>query len=56
MMWYLQLLTERAGMLLAQDVVLNAVFACLALGSAFGRSQRLCAVLTALVYVILMTR
>tara|TARA_R110000744_G_C19347134_1_gene560014 strand:- start:183 stop:350 length:168 start_codon:yes stop_codon:yes gene_type:complete len=53
-MRYLQLFIEWAGMMLAQDVVLHAVFACLALAAAFERSQRVCAVLTALVYVILM--
>lgn len=52
-MWYLQLFIEWAGMMLAQDLVLNTVFACLALAAAFERSQRVCAVLTALVYVIL---
>lgn len=54
MMWYLQLLIEWAGWLLAQDVVHNAMFACLALWAGFGRSPRVCAVLTALVYLILM--
>lgn len=54
MMWYLQLIVEWAGTMLAQDVVFNAVFACLALGSAFGRTQRICAVLAALVYLVLM--
>lgn len=54
MMWYLQLFIEWAGTMLAQDVVLNAVFACLAIGATFERSQRACAVLTALVFVILM--
>ncbi|MFN5995740.1 MAG: hypothetical protein ACK47C_06465 [Paracoccaceae bacterium] len=54
MMWYLQRVIEWAGMMLAQDMVLNAIFACLALGAAFRRSQRVCAVLTALVYLMLM--
>ena len=54
MMWYLQLFIEWAGRLSAQDVVLNAMFACLALWAGFGRSRRTCAVLTALVYVLLM--
>lgn len=54
MMWYLQLFIEGAGWLLAQEVVVNAMFACLALWAGFGRSPRVCAVLTALVYVILM--
>jgi hypothetical protein len=54
MMWYLQLIIEWASWLLAQDVVLNAIFACLALWAAFGRSPRICAVLTALIYVLLM--
>ncbi len=54
MMWYLQLLIECAGAMLAQDMVLNGVFACLALWGGFGRSPRMCAVLTALVYLILM--
>ena len=47
MMWYLQLFIEWAGWLLAQDVVHNAVFASLALWAGFGRSPRVCAVLTA---------
>ncbi|MFT5742037.1 MAG: hypothetical protein ACI86S_000093 [Paracoccaceae bacterium] len=54
MMWYLQLLIEWAGAMLAQAVFLNAIFACLALLAAFGRSPRVCAVLTALVHLILM--
>lgn len=54
MMWYLQLFIDRAGWLLAEEVVVNAMFACLALWAAFGRSPRLCAALTALVYVFLM--
>lgn len=54
MMWYLQRFIEWAGTMLAHDVVLNAVFACLALAAAFDRTQRVCAMLTALVYVILM--
>ena len=54
MMWHLQRFIEWAGVMLAQDVVLNAVFACLALAAAFDRTQRVCAMLTALVYVILM--
>ncbi len=54
MMWLLQLLIDCAGAALAQDTVLNAVFACLALWAAFGRSPRVCAVLTALVHLILL--
>ena len=54
MMWYLQLFIEWAGWLLAQDMVLNAVFACLALWAGFGRSRRVCAVLAALVHLGLM--
>ena len=54
MMWYLQLFIEWAGWLLAQEVVVNVMFACLALWAAFGRSPRVCAVLTALVYMLLM--
>lgn len=54
MMWYVQLFIEWAGWLLAQEVVVNAMFACLTLWAAFGRSPRVCAVLTALVYVFLM--
>jgi hypothetical protein len=53
-MWYLQLVIDWAGMMLAQDVVLNAIFACLALGAAFRQTQRVCAMLTALVYLVLM--
>lgn len=40
MMWHVQLFIEWAGAMLAQDVVLNAVFAWLALWAAFGRSPR----------------
>lgn len=54
MMWYVQLFIECVSAMLAQDVVLNAVFACLVLSAAFGRSPRICAVLTALVHLILM--
>lgn len=54
MMWYVQFFIEWAGMLLAQDVVANAVFACLVLWAAFGRSPRVCAVVTALVHLVLM--
>ena len=54
MMWYLQLFVEWAGAMPAQDDGLNAVFACLALGAAFGQSPRVCAVLTALVHLILL--
>jgi len=53
-MWYAQQMIEWAGAMLAQDEELNAVFACLALWSAFGRSPRVCAGLTALVHLILM--
>lgn len=53
MMWHLQLFIEWAGEILAQDVDPNAVFACLALWAGFGRSPRVCAVLTALVHLIL---
>jgi len=52
-MWYLQLFIDWAGWMLAQEVVLNAVFACLALWAGFGRSPRVCAVLAALVYLLL---
>lgn len=54
MMWHIQLFIEWAGTMLAQDLVLNAVFACLALLAAFDRSPRVGAVLTALVHLILM--
>jgi hypothetical protein len=54
MMWYLQLAFEWAGWLLAQEKTPNAAFAALALWTGFGRSPRLCAVLTALVYIALM--
>ena len=54
MLWHIQLFIEWAGAMLAQDVVLNAVFAYLALWAAFGRSPRLCAVMAALVHLILM--
>ena len=54
MMWYLQLMIDWAGMVLAQKAVVNAVFACLALWAGFGGSPRVCAVLTALVYLALM--
>ena len=54
MMWYLQLFIEWAGEMLAQDVILNAVLACLVLLATFGPSPRVCAVLTALVHLILM--
>ena len=54
MMWYLQLFIEWADFLPAKEVVVNAIFACMALWAAFGRSPRVCAVLTALVYVFLM--
>ena len=40
--------------MLAQDEGLNAVFACLALCAAFGGPPRVCAVLTALLHLILM--
>jgi hypothetical protein len=53
MMWYLQLVFEWAGWLLAQEMTPNAAFAGLALWTGFGRSPRLCAVLTALVYLVL---
>jgi hypothetical protein len=53
MMWYLQLFIEWAGWLLAQEMVVNAMFASLALWAAFGQSPRMCAVLTALVYMLL---
>jgi hypothetical protein len=54
MMWYLQLIVEWAGMMLAQDVVSNAVFACLALWAGFGQSPRVCSVVVALVHLVLM--
>ena len=54
MMWYVQLFIEWVSAMLAQDMALNAVFACLTLWAAFGRSPRVCAVLTALVHLILM--
>lgn len=54
MMWYVQLVIDYVGMMLAQDASLNAVFACLALWAGFGRSPRVCAVLTALVHLILL--
>jgi hypothetical protein len=54
MMWYLQLLIEWAGWLLAQEMFHNAAFACLALWSGFGQQQRACAVLTALVCLAVM--
>ncbi len=54
MLWYVQLMIDWAGAMLAQDAVLNAVFASLTLWSAFGRSPRVCAVLTALVHLILL--
>ena len=54
MMWLIQLFFEWGGVMLAQDEGLNAVFACLALSAAFGRSPRVCAVMTALVHLILM--
>ncbi len=54
MMWYLQLFIEWAGWLLAQDLFVNAMFACLVVWAAFGHSPRVCAVLTALVHVLLM--
>lgn len=54
MMWYVQLMIDWAGAMLAQDAVLNAVFACLTLWAAFGQSPRVCAVLIALVHLILM--
>ena len=53
MVWYLQLFIEWAGTMLAQDAGLNSMFACLALWAAFGRSPRVCAVLTALVHLFL---
>jgi hypothetical protein len=53
-MWYLQVFIEWVGMMLAQDVVSNAVFAFLALWAGFGRSPRVCAVLTVLVHLVLM--
>jgi hypothetical protein len=53
MMWYLQLSIEWAGWLLAQDVAVNAIFACLALWAGFGESPRMCAVLTAVIYALL---
>ena len=53
-MWYLQLFIEWAGAMLAQDAGSNVVFACLVLWTAFGRSPRVCAVLTALVHLFLM--
>ena len=54
MMWHVQLFIEWVGAMLAQDMVLNAVFACLAVWTAFGRAPRACAVLTALVHLFLM--
>lgn len=54
MMWQLQLLIETVSYMLAQDTILNGVFAYLALLAAFGRAPRICAVLTALVHLILM--
>jgi hypothetical protein len=54
MMWHLQLLIDWASAMLAQDAVLNAVFAVLTLSTAFGRSPRVFVVLTALVHLILM--
>ncbi len=54
MMWHVQLFIDCAGAMLAQDMVLNGAFACLALWGGFGRSPRTCAVLTALVYLFLM--
>lgn len=52
MMWYLQLMIDWAGALLAQSDVQNAVWAALALWAGFGRSPRVCAVVTALVYLL----
>ena len=52
MMWYLQLMIDLAGALLAQSAVQNAVWAALALWAGFGRSPRACAVVTALVYLL----
>lgn len=54
MMWYLQLFIEWANAMLAQDVILNAVFAVLALWAATDRWPRVHAVLTTTVYLILM--
>jgi hypothetical protein len=53
-MWYMQLIIEWAGEMLASSMVLNAVFAYLALWAAFGRSPRVCAVLVAIIHLILM--
>jgi hypothetical protein len=55
-MWYLQLFIEWANAMLAQDVVFNAVFAFLALWAASGLWPRVSAVLTALVYLVLMMK
>lgn len=53
MMWYLQLVIDWTGMVLAQGMIVNLVFAALALGTAFRPTQRVCAVVSALVYLAL---
>lgn len=54
MLWYVQLLIDFACAVLAQGLVVNAVFAALALWAGFGRAPRLCALLTALMHLVLM--
>lgn len=54
MMWYLQLVIDWAGWLLAQEMAHNTAFAFLALWTGFGHHPRLCAVLTAVVYLVVM--
>ncbi len=53
MMWLVQILIEWVSAMLAQDEGLNAAFAVLVLWNAFGRSPRVCAVLIALVHLVL---
>ena len=53
MMWYLQLFVECVAQGLADDAILNLIFAALAMWAGFGKSPRLCAVCTAALHLIL---
>jgi hypothetical protein len=53
MMWYLQLFVEWVGIALAQDAVLNLIFAALALWAGSGKWPATYAICAALIYVVL---
>jgi hypothetical protein len=52
-MWYLQLIAEYVALGLANEALLNATFAALVLWAGFGKTPKVCAVVTAVLHIAL---